>query len=161
MKWHRPLSEYQPLTQTWIYCFKAILTALLLLYLVIFLNPPTGSTLVCAAPLCMMAPDRSLIRDVYWQMPLGFCLGVFFGLIAINFVGVYWPVAITLMCLWNAFWVYISESSPVLRIPCRITSIVPVSLLSIGGKWRREHGPRSDGYAFKPFFYWHLGIYFD
>ena len=133
MIWHRPLSDYEPLSLRGIYCFKAIISALFLLSFVLFLNLPSASAMICAAPMFMMAPDRSFIRDVYWQIPIGFFGGVFFGLVAINLIGVYLPIAIGLMILWNLFWVYLSETGSVLRIPCRIISVLPLGFLLMAG----------------------------
>jgi len=133
MKWHRPLSDYTPFSLRWIYCCKAMLAALVLFIPILFFNLPSASVLICAAPFFLMAPDRSLIRDVYWQVPLGFCSGLFFGVLAVNLIGVYWPIAIGLMSLWNIVWVYLSETAPALRIPCRMISIVPLGILSMAG----------------------------
>ncbi len=131
--WHKNPESYAPFSLQWIYVFKAALTSFLLLLLIFYWNLPTGSSLMCAAPLFMMSGDRSLVKDMFWQVPSGFVIGILFGLLGLNLIGVYWPIALLIMAFWNAAWIYLSSLKDVLNIPCRIISITPLILFNMAG----------------------------
>jgi len=131
--WYKNPESYAPFSLQWIYVFKAILTSFLLLLIIFYWNLPAGSSLMCAAPLFMMSGDRSLVKDMFWQVPSGFVIGILFGLLGLNLIGLYWPIALLMMAFWNAAWIYLSSLKDYLNIPCRIISITPLILFNMAG----------------------------
>ena len=133
MAWHQPLSRYAPFSLRGIYTVKVAVSTALLLWIINVLKLPSGSGLICIAPMMMVAADRLVVRDIPLQVSIGFTFGVIFACVLVNWIGPDWPIALTVMCLWAAFFIYLGETASILSIPCRIIGIMPAILFNVAG----------------------------
>ena len=131
MPWYQKPSAYRPFSLRSMVMLKVMITIYLFVMAINVFDFPFGSAIVCITPLLLICYDPNLIRYMYWQLPIGFLLGLFFSWIALNLFATSWPLTVMGMSGWCLFWFYFGETSDLLLVPSRIISIVPIILLNL------------------------------
>jgi hypothetical protein len=124
--WFKPLSTYQPFSLRQITVLRVMISVFILLLIILWLQLPLGSALVCIAPLMLIAQNPVAVRGLQWQLSVGFGFGVLFSLIVVDLLGNSWISLYVFSFIWAGIWLYLGELHQNILMACRIISVLPI-----------------------------------